>query len=170
GHVRAYALGLHALGLQREEKVAILSENRPEAFWMVYAVQAVGGVPVPVYQDAAAKEVQYVIDHSDARFVLAEDQEQVDKVLEARGGLPKVERVFYDDPKGLRHYDHDFLLPLTELEKRGRDVEAAQSRLFDELVAAGRSEDVAIIAYTSGTTGVAQGGMVNHGSLIAAAA
>src|SRR5262249_12572563 len=105
GHVRAMALGLHALGLRRGEKVAIISDNRPEAFWMMWAAQAVGAVPVPVYQDAIAKEIQYVIDNSDARFVLAEDQEQVDKLLEARTGLARVERVFYDDPKGLRHYD-----------------------------------------------------------------
>ena len=86
GHVPALALGLHALGLRREEKVAIISDNRPEAYWMMSAAQAVGAVPVPVYQDAIAKEIQYVIDNSDARFVLAEDQEQVDKLLEVRAG------------------------------------------------------------------------------------
>src|SRR5262249_5900721 len=90
GHIRDLALGLHSLGLRRQEKVAVISENRPEAFWMIYAVQAAGGVPVPVYQDAIAREVQYVIEHSDARFVLAEDQEQVDKLLEVRAGLPAV--------------------------------------------------------------------------------
>jgi long-chain acyl-CoA synthetase len=169
GHVRALALGLHALGLRRDEKVAILSGNRPEAYWMISAAQAAGAVPVPVYQDAIAKEVQYVIDHSDARFVLAEDQEQVDKLIEARGGLSRVERVFYDDPKGLRHYDRDWIMPLTELERRGQEVEGREPRLFDELVAAGRPEDVAIITYTSGTTGLPKGAMLTHDNMIAAA-
>ncbi len=167
-HVRALALGLSALGLQRGDKVAIISDNRPEAYWMIFAAQAAGGVPVPIYQDAIAREVQYVIDHSDARFVLAEDQEQVDKLVEARAGLPKVERVFYDDPKGLRHYGREWLMALTELEERGRELGAARPGLFDELVAAGRPEDVALIAYTSGTTGLPKGAMLPHRSLIAA--
>jgi len=168
-HVRALALGLHDLGLGRGEKVAIISGNRPEAFWMIFATQVVGGVPVPVYQDAIAKEVQYVIDHSDARFVLAEDQEQVDKLVEARGGLPRVERIFYDDPKGMRHYDNEWLTPLADLEARGRRVEAARPGLFDELVASGRPDDVAIISYTSGTTGLPKGAMLTHRNMIAAA-
>ena len=168
-HVRALALGLHDLGLGRGEKVAIISGNRPEAYWMIYATQAVGGVPVPVYQDAIAKEVQYVVDHSDARFVLAEDQEQVDKLVEARGGLPRVERIFYDDPKGMRRYDKEWLTPLADLEARGRRVEAAHPGRFDELVAGGRPDEVAIISYTSGTTGLPKGAMLTHRNMIAAA-
>jgi long-chain acyl-CoA synthetase len=169
GHVRALALGLQGLGLRRGDKVAIMSDNRPEALWVLFATQAVGAVPVPIYQDAVAREVQYVVDHCDARFVLAEDQEQVDKLLEARAGLPKVERVFYDDPKGLRHYDRDWLMPLTELEAQGRQLEAAQPALFDELVAAGRPDDIAIVAYTSGTTGLPKGAMLSHANLLAGA-
>jgi len=168
-HVKAFALGLHALGLKRDDKVAIISENRPEAFWMISAAQVLRAVAVPVYQDASAREVQYVIDHSDARFVLAEDQEQVDKLIEGRGNLPRVERVFYDDPKGLRHYEHGWLMPLVDLERRGREVEAVQPRLFDELLAAGRPEDVALIVYTSGTTGVPKGVMLTHQNVVATA-
>jgi long-chain acyl-CoA synthetase len=170
GHVRALALGLHDLGLRRGDKLAIISDNRPEAFWVLFAAQAVGAVPVPVYQDAVAREVQFVIDHSDARFVHAEDQEQVDKLVETRSGLPKVERVFYDDPKGLRRYDTGWLTPLAALERRGREVDAGAPGRFDELIAAGRPEDVAIICYTSGTTGAPKGAMLTHGNMIAAAA
>jgi long-chain acyl-CoA synthetase len=169
GHVRALALGLHDLGLAHGDKVAIISGNRPEAYWTIHATQAAGGVPVPVYQDAIGKEIQYVIDHCDARFVLAEDQEQVDKLLEVRAGIPRVERVLYDDPKGLRRYDREWLMPLTELEQRGRALDAARPTLFDELLATGRAEDVAIIAYTSGTTGLPKGAMLTHRNMIASA-
>jgi long-chain acyl-CoA synthetase len=167
-HVRALALGLHALGLRPGDKVAIISSNRPEAIWTILATQALRAIPVPVYQDAIAREVRYVIDHSDARFVLAEDQEQVDKLLEARPGLPKVERVFYDDPKGMRGYERAWLMPLTELATRGQEAQAARPGLFDELVAAGRHDDVAVIAYTSGTTGLPKGAMLTHENLISA--
>ena len=169
GHVRALALGLHDLGLAPGDKVAILSGNRPEAYWTIYATQAAGGVPVPVYQDAIGKEIQYVIDHCDARFVLAEDQEQVDKLHEVRAGIPRVERVLYDDPKGLRRYDREWLLPLTELEQRGRALDAARPTRFDELLATGQAEDVAIIAYTSGTTGLPKGAMLTHRNMISSA-
>ena len=169
GRVRALALGLHSMGLRRDDKVAIISDNRPEAYWMISAAQAARAVPVPIYQDAIAKEIQYVVEHSDARFVLAEDQEQVDKLVEVRAGLPSVERVFYDDPKGLRHYDPAWLMPLTELERRGRELDAAQPGLFDELVASGRPDDVALISYTSGTTGLPKGAMLTHKNLVAAA-
>ncbi len=169
GHVRRLSLGLHALGLGRGDKVAILSENRPQAFWTILATQAVGAVAVPLYQDAIAREVQFVVDHSDARLVLAEDQEQVDKMLEVRAGVPRVERVLYDDPKGLRRYDDDWLVPLTEVERRGREVDGAHPGLFDELVAAGRADDPALIVYTSGTTGVPKGALLTHENVIAAA-
>ena len=102
--VNDFALGLARLGFQRNDKLAIIGDNRPQLYWALVAAEALGGMPVPIYQDAIATEMQYVIDHSDARVVLAEDQEQVDKVPEMRDKLPKVEYVVYDDSKGMRHY------------------------------------------------------------------
>jgi long-chain acyl-CoA synthetase len=167
-HVRAIALGLARLGFQRGDKVALISDNRPEVYWTMVAAQASSGVPVPVYQDAIAKEVQYVIDHSDAKFVVAEDQEQVDKLLELQQGLPKLQRIIYDDPKGMRHYRDPILMSLEELEALGRELDRGEPHRFEELVAGGRPEEIALISYTSGTTGFPKGAMLTHAQLIAA--
>ena len=167
-HVRWISLGLVRLGFERGDKLAVISDNRPQVYWGMVAAQAAGGVPLGLYQDAIAKEVLYVIDHSDAKFVLAEDQEQVDKLLELKGGIPNVRKIIYDDPKGLRHYTDPILMSLEELEQAGQALERERPGLFEELVNRGRSEDLALIAYTSGTTGFPKGAMISHGNLIRA--
>ncbi|MBI4609530.1 MAG: AMP-binding protein [Candidatus Rokubacteria bacterium] len=167
-HVRWMSLGLVHLGFERGDKLAIISDNRPAVYSGMVAAQAAAGAAVGVYQDAIAKEVQYIIDHCDATFVLAEDQEQVDKLLELKAGLPKVRKIIYDDPKGMRHYTDPLLMSLEELEKAGQALERERRGLFDELVSGGRPEDVALIAYTSGTTGFPKGAMISHANFVVA--
>jgi long-chain acyl-CoA synthetase len=167
--VRDFALGLAQLGFQRHDKLAIIGDNRPQLYWALVAAEVLGGIPVPIYQDAISPEIQYVIDHSDAKVVLAEDQEQVDKVLEMRDKLPKIEYVIYDDPKGMRHYSIPFLLSFTEVQERGRTFGRSHPDYFEAAVREGRAEDVAIINYTSGTTSAPKGVMLTHRNLIATA-
>jgi long-chain acyl-CoA synthetase len=168
--VRDLALGLVALGFAKGDKLAILSDNRPQVYWTMMAVQVAGGVPVPLYQDAISRELQYVIDHADATMILAEDQEQVDKVLEIRARLPKLRRVIYDDPKGMRHYTDAALIRFTEVQEQGRQCGQTRPGLFDELVAAVQPDDIALMSYTSGTTGTPKGAMMSHHNLISAVA
>jgi long-chain acyl-CoA synthetase len=102
--VRSVACGLAAAGFRRGNKLAIVGDNRPRLYWGIAAAQCLGGIPAPLYQDSVAEEMEYVINHADVRFALVEDQEQVDKLLEISEKCPKLEQIYYDDPRGLKHY------------------------------------------------------------------
>jgi long-chain acyl-CoA synthetase len=167
--VRELAMGFRALGLRRGDKVAIVGGNRPEWVMSELATQALGGASVGVYQDSTLTEVAYVIDHCDAEIVVAEDQEQVDKILDMLGQLPKVKAVVYTDPRGLRGYRHPLLLAFDAVRDRGRALLAREPRCFDEEVRKGSAEDLAIISYTSGTTGFPKGAMLSFRNLLAMA-
>jgi long-chain acyl-CoA synthetase len=168
-HGRRIALGLAALGLRRGDKVAIIGDNRPQLYWAVLATQALGGVPVPMYQDAIERELAYIVDHAEVRFAVVEDQEQVDKLLHVRAQCPHLEFIVYDDPRGLRGYAEPFLVSLQQLQERGEAFGRAQPSYYDDEMARGAADDVAVICYTSGTTGAPKGAMLSHRNLIVTA-
>ena len=161
-----FALGLAALGFQRGDKLGVIGDNRPRLYWAITAAQCLGGVPVPVYQDAVAAEMEYVLDHAEVRFIVAEDQEQVDKVLSVRARLPRLEAIIYCDPRGLRHYDQGALTRFTDVQEKGRAFQAAHLGYLEAQIAQGSGADVAIILYTSGTTGQPKGVMLTFDNII----
>jgi len=166
---RLIALGLASLGFARGDRVAIVGDNRPELYWAVMAAQALGGVPVPIYQDAIEREMEYIVDHAEARFAVAEDQEQVDKLLGVRARCRHLQHVLYDDPRGMRSYGQPGLSSLAELIELGKKFEVGHPGYFDAELAQGAADDIAIVCYTSGTTGAPKGAMLSHRNLIATA-
>lgn len=164
--VKHFCLGLISLGLQRGEKVSILGENKPEWFWAELAVQSAGGAAVGIFTDCLPAEIKYFVNHSDSTFVVAHDQEQVDKLLEIKDEIPKVRKVVYWDPKGLWSYTDPMLMSFDEVTELGKEHEKQHPSLFDELVDQGRSDDIGAYCYTSGTTGLPKGAMLSQRWLV----
>jgi len=165
--VRAIACGLAAEGFGRGMHLAIVGDNRPRLYWAMIAAQALGGVPVPMYQDAPAAEFVYVLNDAEIDYALVEDQEQVDKLLEAKPQVSTLHHVYYDDPRGLRKYDG--VTSFDQLVEKGHAYDRAHPGFFDEQVARGRTDDVSGMLYTSGTTGKPKGVRQTHAAFIAAA-
>lgn len=168
-HVRAVAVGLEALGLRRGDTVAIISGNRPAWLYVELAAQSVGAVPLGIYVDALPEQVRRVLEHSEARVVLVEDQEQADKVLGLGNSLPHLQTIIVDDMRGLETYDDPVLLSLETVESRGREIDAGDRDRYEAMLAEGKPEDVALLSYTSGTTGTAKAAMISHTNLLAMA-
>jgi long-chain acyl-CoA synthetase len=165
--VQRLAAGLADLGFRRGDRLVVIGDNRPRLYWSMCAVQSLGGVPVPVYQDSVAEELVYVVEHAGAAFALAENQEQVDKLLEVRGKVPSLATLIYDDPRGLR--DYDGLLSYSEVQERGDRVLASAPDLVTTEIAKGCGADDAIMLYTSGTTGRPKGAVLTYDNLLWAA-
>jgi long-chain acyl-CoA synthetase len=161
--VRRHALGLAAAGIGRSDVVAIIAENREEQFVLQFAALCIGARSVCAYPDSSADEIGYMLDHSDAAIVIAEDQEQVDKVLGVLPRLPKVRGIYYIEPRGLWHYDTARLAPVGRLEKHGS---ADDERWLDAEIDRVRQDDVAVYCYTSGTTGRPKGAMLSHAFIL----
>ena len=165
--VRALTCGLAAEGFQRGQHFALIGENRPRLYWLMTAVQALGGIPVPLYQDAAAQEYIYILQNAEIAYAIAEDQEQVDKLLEIQPQCPLLKHIYFDDPRGLRNYSG--LSSYENLIAKGRDFAQQHTDFFLAEIAKASSADTAIMLYTSGTTSHPKGVVLNHANLIASA-
>lgn len=163
--IRAFACGLATLGFQRGDKLVIIGDNRPRLYWAICAAQSLGGVPVPTYQDAVAEELQYVLEHAEARFAVVEDQEQMDKLLEVKDRCPALDVAVYDNTRGLRDYTHAFVHSFEAVQEAGRRFDAEHPDYFLEEISKGKGSDIGIILYTSGTTGKPKGVMLSHGNV-----
>ncbi|MCA0939700.1 AMP-binding protein [Salipiger pacificus] len=164
--IEAFALGLLNLGVAPGDHVAVIGRNRPTLYWAMVAAQMAGAVPVPLYQDAVADEMEYVLQHCGARFIIAADQEQVDKVIEIQDDLHQFEHMIYVDPRGMRKYDHRALHDYAHVQAQGR---AARDELIGELDRRRNGlgyDDTCVMLYTSGTTGKPKGVVLSNRNII----
>ncbi|MBI3283358.1 MAG: AMP-binding protein [Burkholderiales bacterium] len=167
--VRALACGLAAQGFQRGMNLAIIGDNRPRLYWAMAAAQCLGGIAVPLYQDAPAADMAYVLENAEIAFAVVEDQEQVDKLLEIKQHYAGIRHIAYDDERGMRHYDQPELTSYLKLQELGRAYDLAHPEFFMQQVALGQADDIAVMLYTSGTTGKPKGVCQSHRSFMAAA-
>jgi len=163
---RKLAAGLSALGARRGDKIAIVGDNRPRLYWTMCAAQAIGCTPVPVYQDAIAAEMGFVIDNAGARFAVAEDQEQVDKLLQIKDAHPNLETIVFEDGRGMRHYTQPFLLSFDKVQEMGAALLARDPGFFEREVSQTKGGDIAVMLYTSGTTGQPKGVVLSHTNVL----
>jgi long-chain acyl-CoA synthetase len=167
--VRDLALGLASMGFKRGDKLSVVGDNRPQLYMAQLSAQVLGGMSVPVYQDSIASELVYVLNHAETSVIVAEDQEQVDKALSLKDRLPNLRWIVFDDSRGLWSYDDPMLRSFEAVLEAGRAHGAANPGLYEAELAEGEPDDIAMIAYTSGTTGNPKGVMLSHRNMIAAA-
>ncbi|NQT47670.1 MAG: AMP-binding protein, partial [Chloroflexi bacterium] len=165
--IKEFSLGLKTLGFQRGDMLAIQGDNNPQWFWGELAAQALGGAVSGVHSSCSPVEVEYLVNHCDAKFILVQDQEQVDKQLQILDKLPNIKKVIYWDDKGMRHYDEPILMSWDEVSQLGREYETAHPGTFEEEIDQGQPSDLALIQYTSGTTGWPKGATFDYRNLFA---
>ncbi|WP_428718121.1 AMP-binding protein [Undibacterium curvum] len=167
--VRALACGLAARGFQRGMHLAIIGDNRPRLYWAMLAAQSLGGIAVPLYQDAPAADMAYVLENAEITYAVVEDQEQVDKLLEIRSHYAGIAHICFEDERGMRHYQQPELVSYASLQQAGREYDAAHPDFYLQQIAAGAAEDTAVMLYTSGTTGKPKGVCQSHRAFMTAA-
>ena len=165
-NVKYISLGLISLGFKEGDKVSMIGDNRPEGLWAEMAALCARGVGVWLFQDCLVDEVKYIIGHSDTRFLFGEGQEEVDKGISIFHECPKLEKIIWDDPKGMRNYDQDYLISLKEVMELGRELDKKEPDLFKELTHKGHGDEVALLFYTSGTTSLPKGALLSHNNML----
>jgi long-chain acyl-CoA synthetase len=163
---RHVALGLLALGLQKGDRVAIISENKPEWLYADIGILSAGGVTVGIYTTDTSNQVEYLMNNCAAKFYIAEDEEQLDKILEIRDNLSSLEKIIIIDMEGLRDFSDPMTMSFDELLELGKENEDKQSGLLKERLEETKTDDLAILIYTSGTTGPPKGAMISHRNIL----
>ncbi len=165
-NVKYLCLGMVSLGLKRGDKVAMIGDNRPEGLWAEMAALCAGAIGVWLFQDCMMDEVRYIIDHSDAKIFVGETQEEVDKALAIKESCPNMEWVIWDDPKGMRNYNQEFLKSIKKTQELGMQLDKKDPDLFEAMVREGQGDDICLLFYTSGTTALPKGALLSHYNML----